>query len=187
MIAKALRVFEPVNQHRLKTQKAFALVTALVFLVVLTLIGVSMLRGQGLAGKMTGNFREKSRAFEAAQAALQYGEWWVAQGSGTAPVSCSTIASVPRVCNNPLSNPVSLPWSTGSTYNPTGLTIATSGQGTYASAPMYYIYELGTDTSGNMLYRINSVGYGGNTQSVVVLQSVYVIPSGSGGMIGLGH
>ncbi len=52
-------------------ERGFALVTALVFLVILTLLGVSMMSGTGLQTKMASNTQQKQLAFEAAQATLK--------------------------------------------------------------------------------------------------------------------
>lgn len=49
-----------------RKQEGFALIAALLILVILTLLGVSMMSGIGLQDKMSSNVREKTRATTAA-------------------------------------------------------------------------------------------------------------------------
>src|SRR4051812_18960272 len=51
-------------------QSGFILVTGLLFLVVLTLLGLAMFRSSGLMDRITANTRDKQRSFEASQSAL---------------------------------------------------------------------------------------------------------------------
>ncbi|MDF0604807.1 pilus assembly protein [Neisseriaceae bacterium TC5R-5] len=158
--------------------RGFALVASLLFLVLITIIGISMFRSYGLQGRMSGNFREKSRAFESAQAALRYAEWWLSQGNVTTAVNCSSIVSTPVVCSNAHSSPTTLPWTVGVNYTPSGMTIASSGINTYTRNPMFYIQYLGVNAiNSGLVYQINAVGYGGNQAAVVVLQSTFIVSS----------
>lgn len=158
--------------------RGFVLVTSLLFLMLVTIISLAMLRSHGLQGRMAGNFREKSRAFESAQAALQYAEWWLSQGNVGTAVSCTGVVSATVVCSNALANPTSVPWSAGVNYTPGNMTVATSGSGSYALNPQFYIQYLGVNViNAGLVYQINAVGYGGNQQSVVVLQSTFIVAS----------
>lgn len=58
----------------LSSQRGVALVTGLIFMVVLTLLVVSAMRGTLLEEKMAGNARDADLAFQAAEAALRAGE-----------------------------------------------------------------------------------------------------------------
>jgi type IV pilus assembly protein PilX len=58
----------------LSSQRGVALVTGLIFMVVLTLLVVSAMRGTILEEKMAGNARDADLAFQAAEAALRAGE-----------------------------------------------------------------------------------------------------------------
>ena len=55
-------------------QRGFALIASLLILVILTLLGVSMFSGVGLQERMAGNLRTKTRALDAANAALAAAE-----------------------------------------------------------------------------------------------------------------
>ncbi|ERJ17892.1 Type 4 fimbrial biosis protein PilX [Salinisphaera shabanensis E1L3A] len=57
-----------------RSQNGFVLVTSLIFLVVITLLAVSAINSSTLQERMASNQREKSRARQAADAALRRGE-----------------------------------------------------------------------------------------------------------------
>lgn len=61
----------PANTRR---ENGFVLVTSLIFLVVITLLAVSAINSSTLQERMASNQREKSRARQAADAALRRGE-----------------------------------------------------------------------------------------------------------------
>jgi type IV pilus assembly protein PilX len=55
-------------------EQGFVMVTAVLFLLVLTILGLSSMGGTILEEKMTGFYRDRQIAFEAAEAALRDGE-----------------------------------------------------------------------------------------------------------------
>jgi type IV pilus assembly protein PilX len=63
-----------------KQVSGYALITALLFLTVMTILGVSAVGRMTLQERMASNLREKGRADEAANAALRQGELWVFNG-----------------------------------------------------------------------------------------------------------
>lgn len=165
-----------------------ALITALLILVVIALLAVSMTRSVALQDKIAGNTLEKQRSLQAAQTALQYGEWWLGQGNGTTGVSCSgvgnaNVSSTLKVCpvNTAPTTSSTLPWTTRWDYTPPSMT-AVAGGGTtttgvvgdvnYAALPSLYINYIGVNGS-KTLYQVTAVGYGGSTSTASVVQSVY--------------
>jgi len=98
-----------------RSARGYTLIVGLLLLLVLTLFAVGMFRSFGLQEKIAAATRDKQRALEAAQSALQYGEWWLAQGNGGNGVACSgvnngnTLTNM-RVCTTALSTPTTLPW-----------------------------------------------------------------------------
>ncbi len=180
--------------NRSRRQRGIALITCLLLLVMLTLLAISMFRGYGLQQKLAGNTREKQRAFEAAESALQYGEYWLpvgTPGSGspcTATVAVATDADV-RACSNELANPGDPDnWVGAMTYTPDAMKVAagggvaTDGNGNadinYAKIPGLYIAYLGLSPDGTqMLYRVTGSGYGGSSGTTAVVQSVFAVSS----------
>ncbi len=58
-------------------QSGAVLFISLIILILLTLIGMTTLRGSFLQEKMSANYKNKSKAFQAAESALRGGEDWL--------------------------------------------------------------------------------------------------------------
>ncbi len=155
-------------------QNGFTLIVSLIFLVMMTMLGLAMFSGFTLDQTMSGNLREKSRALDAAQTAINAAEYWLAQsGNATIGATCAGVLATPQVCSNPLSNPTTLPWASGVTSTPSAMIVnAAGGIGTYYANPTYYIQYLGAQ-AGSMYYLITAAAQGGNANAVAVLQTVY--------------
>ena len=189
------------NRRGPHAARGIALVTSLLLLLIITLLALSMFRSFGIQGRIAGNTREKQRALLAAEAAQQYAEFWLSAGLGstTSDTVCSTTANnllnanlgQGQICSNALTASPRSPGPTtvtggqqvGVQYNPgLALTIEAAGAavGSYAQIPVYYIADLGasaTDT-GSEVYQIDAVGYGGNANTVAVVESTYEVGSG---------
>ena len=177
---------------RSRNQGGFVLVTALVVLLALTFIGLALFRSSGLMEKVAGNTLERQRAFESAQGAVQYGEWWLTQfdrGFGTSCASigvASATGTSMQVCSDALANPTSVPWTNRFDYRPPGMAVAsvgglgglTDGDINYAASPALYISYLGLTADGlTKMYRITGVGYGGRADTVSVIESTFRVSS----------
>lgn len=191
--------------YQRRTQNGIALLTALLILIMLTLLAVAMFRGFGLQQKIAGNMREKERAFQAAENALQYAEWWLSPSnpnppaqntgvicSGTANVVITTPADM-RICSNALDTTVDpRNWTGVLLYTPpkmavlNGGGVASDGNGNtdinYAQPPQMYIAYLGLSPTGKeQLYSVTAAGFGGSTTSTAVVQSVITVSLCGGG------
>lgn len=62
-------------------QKGSALIIGLVFLLILTIVSLSSMRGTTLQERMAGNLRDRNLAFQAAESALRDGETFLQQAS----------------------------------------------------------------------------------------------------------
>jgi type IV pilus assembly protein PilX len=178
--------------------RGIALVTSLLLLLIITLLALSMFRSFGIQGRIAGNTREKQRALLAAEAAQQYAEYWLSAGLGstTSDTDCSSTANnwlnanlgQGQICSNALSSVTTVPWTVGGQqvgvqYNPgLALTIGAAGAqaGSYALVPAFYIADLGASATdaGSEVYQIDAVGYGGNANTVAVVESTYEVGSG---------
>jgi type IV pilus assembly protein PilX len=170
--------------------RGFILVIGLLFLVVLTLLSLSMFRSFGLQERIAGNTRDKQRALEAAQSALQYGEWWLTQDARGTGTACNSVvdagtANAMHVCSNALANPATLPWATARVdYAPPDMTFASGGGVTsggdikYQAKPGLYVSFLGMSLDGQgQLYQVSAFGYEGNADTAAIVQSTYQIKS----------
>lgn len=185
-------------------QRGMALITALLLLIVVTIMALSMFRSYGIQERIAGNTRDKQRALNAAISAQQYAEFWLA--GGTAPVTgaCNAGLVTPNpgeVCNNPLANVTSVPWASGVKYtqftanpinnisfittaataaNPTA-DVYTAGaltqSASYFDVPLFYVYDLGPNKGfpTGEVYQIDAMGYGGTANTVAVVESTFVI------------
>ncbi|MFC5473524.1 pilus assembly PilX family protein [Paraherbaspirillum soli] len=155
-----------------RRQDGFVLISALIFLVLMMYLGVAMFRGFGLDQMMASNLREKSRATEAAQAAIDFAEWWLIQpGNATTGVACTAAGAQTgtQVCTGTPSLT-----SFANFTDTTALPVSTSGGvGNYYANPIYSIYYLGLDTAGKQMYSITAQGWGGNKNAVATLQTVF--------------
>jgi type IV pilus assembly protein PilX len=171
-------------------QSGMALISGMLLLVVMTILALSMFRSFGTQQKIAGNVREKQRATSAAVSAQQFAENWLSSNTPPLPVDCSGmgVSAVAQVCaNSPDFSTV--PWTLGasavgvtfSKFNVLALVQPTAPvQGTYYSAPMYYVTDLGASAAGpGEVYQVDATGWGGTTDTVAVVESTYLIsPAG---------
>jgi type IV pilus assembly protein PilX len=191
-----MRYLKRYRQPERDAGRGYVLIAGLLFLLVVSLLAVAMLRSFGLQEKIAGNTREKQRAFEAAQSALRFGEWWLGQGNGSSGTACSGIVRVTaddlsdmKVCTNALPDPTRLPWTTArADYAPPSMTVAVKGSPggmtgsdiNYAAAPSLHINYLGLSQDGmSMLYAVTGAAYGGSESAAVVVQSTYRVGTGT--------
>jgi type IV pilus assembly protein PilX len=175
--------------HSPRSTRGMALISALLLLVVMTILGVAMFRSFGSLERIAGNTREKQRALHAATSAQTYAEWWLTSSGGinaTSGTNCGGFVTAPanaQVCSNLLANVNTVPWAAGVYYQPPGLQVGNAGVVTgvannYFNPPAFYISFInqsfnnvtGTHTSS---YQIDAMGYAGNTSSVAVAESAY--------------
>ncbi len=109
----------------LSRQTGVVLISAMLLLVVMTIMTVCLFHSFGIQEKIAGNVREKQRALQAAVSAQSYGEYWLVNESeapkavsasiaSEADVSCSTLVdanlgtgfSAGQICNNPLATAI---------------------------------------------------------------------------------
>lgn len=177
---------------RARRQRGFIMVTGLLFLVIMTLLGLALFRSSGLMDRLTANTRDKQRSFEAAQGALEYGVWWLmTPGGGGAPSTCAsnngtaTTATI-HVCTEALSTTLTSVqdyttwWKTAFTYTPPGMTVAAGGgmatatDVNYQAPPGVYIEKLGLSTDGKYtFYQVTSYGFGGDANTVSIVRGTF--------------
>ncbi|MHC8297819.1 pilus assembly PilX family protein [Pseudomonas sp. ZS1P83] len=152
--------FEPPH-----SQRGMALLVSLVFLLLLTLIGLSSMQNATLQEKMAGSVILRNQSFQGAEAALRIGESAVQLDTYSLPVCSGTSQCAP---------PAEASVLTAAGFNSTsGVTWIASGNGFYG------VQNIGTTlTAVNVpsntsatLYRVTAVGIVGSSRSVV--ESIY--------------
>lgn len=187
--------------HCGRAQRGMVLLTALLLLVIVTVLALAMFRGVGLEARIAGNVMDKQRALQAANAAQQYAEQWLVTNAAATPdaaisswVDCSSTpftAGTPQICINGLTsltssgNATTVPWNSssgvlGSSYNPgNALTQSTTGGvNAYYGLPVIYVAFAGTDRAVGLAgfdYTIDAWSYAGSQNTVAEVESTYRI------------
>lgn len=150
-------------------QHGATLMVAMIFLIVLSLLGIAAVQNNTFQEKMAGNSRDRELAFEAAEAALQDaganiatlrpGPW---DGTATGLYTyVATNANDASYWNN------AALWDESTKYRTPGTTIAQ-----VATQPKYRI-EKKTDIGSTEYYRVTARGIGSSANTVVILQAEY--------------
>ncbi|RON40625.1 pilus assembly PilX family protein [Pseudomonas frederiksbergensis] len=149
-----------------KNQQGMALLISLVFLLLLTLIGISSMQNATLQEKMAGSVTLRNQSFQLAEATLRMGESAVQLPAYTLAV-CGTTAQ----CAPPVES---------ATVSGAGLNSSSGVNWVAAGGGFYGVQNIGTTlTAVNVpsntsatLYRITAVGIVGNNVRSVV-ESIY--------------
>lgn len=184
------------NTRPVNRQHGVALITGLIFLVVLTLISVTAARMSSLEERMSGNMRDRSLAMQAAEMALRDAERDIRGGTGiTRAPAISGLTNFVSACtaglcyNGPAGNANGTNWITTPVWSVVSMTAAPSvayGTNTGAGAirngnvvlsaqPRYIIEGIEKNGTGTAIYyyRITVRAQGANANTVVWLQEVY--------------
>lgn len=196
---------EPIRQpHR---QRGVVLITALLLLIVVTIMALSMFRGYGTQERIAGNTRDKQRALAAAISAQQYAEYQLASGTAPLPGVCPAgilpngmQVCLPPAAPAPLPN-FALPWVSGVTYSvftsnsingisniirATGTADTATQSASYVQAPVFNIIDLGPNkgTPAGEVYQVDAMGFGGTANTVAVVESTFVVGSNTPSNLG---
>lgn len=165
-----------ISSHR---QSGIALITGLIFMVILTLLALAAMRTTTLEERMSGNARDRDMAFQSAESALRAGEQIVT--GATLPAFAAGTAYTPRIASGSL---ITYWQNTHPWKDSTNSVVAWQPTGTSA-APRYVIEEMGATAAGSGgglgvgalsdsgVYRVTAHGVGSSADTVVILQAVY--------------
>lgn len=171
-------------------QGGTALVMSLIFLLILTILGVGALNTTALQEKMAANSKEKNTAFQSAETGLLAAETWISQQISK-PIFPNNASGLylPSTTGEPIWNSNSL-W-TGNTnlviYPNTPTQTVSGGLSSVASQPKFIIEDLGEvpevggskvlpgayKGKGNTVLRVTSHGAGATTAAQAQVQSTY--------------
>lgn len=145
-------------------QSGSALLISLVFLLLLTMIGLASIQDSTLQERMAGNERNRNLAFQSAEAALRAGERWLL-GSIGLPSPTAEGGFISPSYDGPRPSDPGYDWGkskpVGSTARYAVELIVTKEHG-----PRQFgeVYEVGS-------YRVTARAEGGTADAVVILQS----------------
>ena len=174
----------------IQQQRGAVLVFCLIFLAVLTMMGVSGMESTTLEERMSGNMRDHELAFNAAESALQVGEAWLIL-QNTLPIT-STDGSTAVWAENAMDPDAAdgLYWwdhtnINAAWWNANADSIANVAQ--VAAQPAYVIEQYRTVDTGQSIalgggettvprifHRITARGVGINTNARAVVQATFV-------------
>ena len=155
-------------------QLGATLLVAMIFLVILTLLGLSAMRVTTLEERMSGNARDHDLAFQAAESGLLSAEQYLYNSDG----SVKSIGSFVPACTLGLCAQGSKPdWKTYDWAGGSSHVVATSTIFGLASQPRYFIESVGqtiVNSASVNAFRITVLGTGAKGTTVVTLEEVYV-------------
>lgn len=174
---------QPLSTPRsLQRQNGVVLIVALLILMAMTIVSVSSMSSSTLEERMAANLKDREKAFQAAEAALRYGESLVEAGISTGAFNTTCTGGY---CMHDLQAATTYPiywhdsglnvWGDGSKHH-------TYDTGTAADAKIIIEY-MGTQiqdfsnpdpATDPPIYRVTALGYGMTTNSRVMLQSTYL-------------
>lgn len=182
------------KDNGLLQQQGAVFVTGLIFLVVITLLGVTAMKTANLEERMAGNLRDRNLALQAAEMGLRYAERHITANNIANPINDGNLAGFGTTCPNGLcyfdvtnAKPPNA-WDTYCTPNcPINYVAGTEfiSDRTYTApdlpadvpAPTYLIEAIERNVPGFddplLLYRITVRAQGAKAGTVVNLQEVY--------------
>lgn len=150
-------------------QRGVALIVALVFLLIMTLLGATAMQTTSQQETMAGNTRQRNLAFQATEAALREGERWLDASIANREAAMDHNALTVQVWNG------SAPAPTGMWARPPNSELA-ADPGYYVEPPVFRRYPGDMDASQprcQRIYPVNSRGVGAVDHAIVVLRSTY--------------
>lgn len=161
-------------------QHGIALITALILLILVTLIGLVAIRGTATQQKMTANFYDRSLAFQAAEAGLVAGAAALASSPGTIR-NCGQGGGICRA--NPFEDE-----GFDASFIQTLGSAEFDGGGTAAAPPQYVIESMGTyidpSSSTGFSQSANSAQYNAPGSSMTAIYYRITARSGDPAAIG---
>jgi type IV pilus assembly protein PilX len=178
-----------------QTQRGLSLIVTLVMLVGITMLGLAAIGGTVMQEKITGNTRDMSLAFQAAEAGLRDAESDIAQNMSPNEAFtsncnlglCTPASTWPTPSSTPLWKLIN--WSGGATRSYGARTGAAALSPDLAAPPLYVIEKLSTqqpgpgdamgiglapNTGAGTYYRTTVYATGGRPDTHVVAQSIYL-------------
>jgi type IV pilus assembly protein PilX len=178
------------------TQTGMSLFPAMMFLLVLAIIGVSILNNTLIQEKMAGNAKDSNVAFQAAEAGLRDAEADVVKNITSGSVfsaSCTSgLCTSPSTWPTPLSIDISkaIDWSNNGIRRVYGSYTGATPLPDVAAQPLYVIEKLSSlqigpgdsvgigisaPGSGGAAYRLTVLSTGVRPETRVILQSTFLV------------
>ena len=170
-----------------RRQRGVTLFVALIFLMVLALLGIVAAQNSGLEERMAGNTRNRDLAFQAAESALKHVEANLTSGENISTLAfgappnaglvdgsnCVITTSV--ACYLSRSNAY---WETTYPWSPANARQPVANLGQVASQPLYVVEKLPSavcSATATGCFRATARGVGGEGNAVAIVQAIYKV------------
>jgi len=166
-------------------QQGVVLIVGLILMLLLTLIGMSAMRGSNMQELMTSNVKDRNMAFQAAEASLRYAENLI----DTSTANCGTYTGANGCYNDQNTTAPIMSWSSTQWANNSmeaNVDLSLSKKPRYVIEKITSASVVTSNTGGSVefgaqsstantatTYRVTSLGYGATLDSQVVLQSTF--------------
>ena len=182
---------QPVSAGR---QRGAILVFCLIFLAVLTMMGVAGMESTILEERMSGNMRDFSMAFQASESALTEAESWLDAQVNLPITSTDGTTTVWQQDSMDPNGGDTTPWWSDAArnaawWNANAVSVPGFDTDGVVAAPRYVIEEFHTAVTGQSIgigggetgvprtfHRVTARGVGASTSAVVYVQSIFVKP-----------
>lgn len=169
------------NVHFIKqSQRGIALAMTLIFLVLLTILGITAINTSTLEERMSGNTKDQNLSFQAAETALRAGETWVESTTAATQLAVNNANGIYAPSTTTTDVWDSVAWSGTSNlvvYPGVPGASASGTLGDVNSNPKYIIENILTEAlspSGTRVtVRITARGTGASDNTVSMVQSTY--------------
>ncbi len=157
-----------VTGHRYSRQKGAVLLVSLIFLILLTIIGVTAMQTTTLQERMAGNTRDLNLAFQASEAALRGGEAWLPANTATAEAA----GTLPDPTWDGAASPA--PQGSLAGFNiVNGVQIYAGDPVFHAGSPQRVRIGIGLPAQYRFIYPVTARGVGGTGTAVTIVQSMF--------------
>ena len=173
-------------------QYGTALITCLLLLLVLTVLGIVMMRTSVMQERMAGNTRDLNMALQGGEAGLRYGEAVLAalasRPDPSTAVPCTVVCDM-AVLPIAITDPAQFDWTNANNATKYGTSAVTAslsgsaGSGKLNEEPRYTLEYSGfipdtaedppTWTDGRVVYQVTSRSTGGSGMTNTVVRSTY--------------
>ncbi len=172
-------------------QQGVSLVVVLILLLIMTLLGLAVLRSTVLEERMSANLVDRNLSFQAAEAALREGEALAASRTNAEHAAIAAAAAGGACSNGVCPRPDATAVERWKASGFGGWRAATTSVGSIASAPQFFIEYMGTsetwlecnldprytgsDICLRPVYRVTARSEAAGRASVIV-QSNFIVP-----------
>lgn len=171
------------NYPNISKQNGMVIILGIIFLLILTILGITAMSSTVVTEKMSQNLREVTTAFGASESALSDGEQWI-QNQTSPPSPVATCSTPP--CNVWQLDAAGTVYQNTSSWWQSQARPFSTTIGNVSSQPRFVIeqfrfvpYDLSPNSlstgRGYYYYRVSSRGVGATTNSLILLQSIYAV------------